>query len=147
MLVLSTSGHGFVTAAEGLTVRNKSGKQLLNPSKDSEALALASMTGEGERIALVTTAGYLLVLEAGDVPTLARGKGVKLIGIPPKAFAAGERLMGAAVLPEGGALRIEAGQRHKIMDSSEQEDYMRGRGKRGLKLPRGFQNVDRILAA
>jgi hypothetical protein len=33
------------------------------------------------------------------------------------------------------------------MDGSEQEDYMRGRGKRGLKLPRGFQNVDRILAA
>ena len=146
LLVLGTSGHGFVASAEGLTVRNKSGKQLLNPAKDSEALTLMSMTGEGERIALVTSAGYLLVLEADDALTLARGKGVKLIGIPPKAFSGGERLLSAAVLPEGTALRIEAGQRHKSMDAAEQEDYMRGRGKRGLKLPRGFQNVDRIMA-
>lgn len=146
-LVLGTSGHGFVTAAEGLSVRNKSGKQLLNPAKDSEALQLISLAGENERIALVTSAGYLLVLEAAEAPELTRGKGVKLIGIPPKAFAAGERLAYAAVLPEGGTLRIEAGQRHKLMDAHEQEDYMRGRGKRGLKLPRGFQNVDHILAA
>ncbi len=147
VLVLSTSGHGFLTAAEGLTVRNKSGKQLLNPAGESEALALVSLTGENERIALVTTAGYLLVLEAGEAPVLARGKGVKLIGIPPKAFSSGERLLDAAVLPAGASLRIEAGQRHKIMDPAEQADYMRGRGRRGLKLPRGFQNVDHLLAA
>ncbi len=145
--VLGTSGHGFLTGADGLSVRNKSGKQLLNPAKESEALALISLNGENERIALVTTEGYLLILEADEAPTLARGKGVKLIGIPPKAFAAGERVRDAAVLGEGDALRIEAGQRHKLMDPGEQEDYMRGRGKRGLKLPRGFQNVDRIFPA
>jgi len=34
-----------------------------------------------------------------------------------------------------------------VMNALEQQDYMRGRGKRGLKLPRGFQNVERIFPA
>ena len=113
----------------------------------ARALAILSVPGEpGVRVALATSAGYLLVLDVADVPRLARGKGVKLIGIPPKAVKAGESLTAAVVLGAGDRLRIEAGQRHKSMDARELADCMRGRGKRGAKLPRGFQNVARLLA-
>jgi len=146
VLLAAASGHGFVTETAGLSTRNRAGKQLMTVSGKGGTLTIQAVPEEADiRVALATTAGYLLVLALEEVPQLARGKGVKLIGIPPKALAAGERLSGVAVLGAGTSLRIEAGQRHKVMDPEEQADYMRGRGKRGLKLPRGFQNVDRIF--
>ncbi|MGH8271818.1 MAG: DNA topoisomerase IV subunit A [Gammaproteobacteria bacterium] len=145
-LLVSSSGHGFAAEAGSLLTRNRAGKQLMAIAEGARALAILSVPAELDvRVALATSAGYLLVLAAEDVPQLARGKGVKLIGIPPKAAKAGEKLIGAVVLAEGDKLRIEAGQRHKSMDARELADYMRGRGKRGAKLPRGFQNVARLL--
>jgi topoisomerase-4 subunit A len=148
VLLVAVSGHGFVTAATGLVTRNRAGKQIMTLSAGEQTLTLCAVPqGRGIRVALVTSAGYLLVLAAEDIPQLARGKGVRLIGIPSPARAAGEHLIDVAVLDPDAALRIEAGQRHKAMNALEQQDYMRGRGKRGLKLPRGFQNVERIFPA
>ncbi|MGH8427373.1 MAG: DNA topoisomerase IV subunit A [Gammaproteobacteria bacterium] len=145
-VLVASSGHGFASEAEALVTRNRAGKQLMTVAEDACAMALLSLPAElGVRVALATSEGYLLVLAAEDIPRLARGKGVRLIGIPPKAWKAGERLTVVAVLGAGDKLRIEAGQRHKSMDARELADYMRGRGKRGLKLPRGFQNVDRLI--
>ncbi|MGA7965339.1 MAG: DNA topoisomerase IV subunit A [Gammaproteobacteria bacterium] len=148
VLLVAASGHGFVVESTGLVTRNRAGKQIMTVSAQGRATTIASVAeGRDSRVALATSAGYLLILAVEEIPQLARGKGVKLIAIPPKALAVGERVIGAAVLDPGAALRVEAGQRHKVMDDAEQQDYMRGRGKRGLKLPRGFQNVDRIRVA
>ncbi len=148
VLLVAVSGHGFVTEAAGLVTRNRAGKRIMTISAGGQTLTLCAVPqGRGLRVALVTSAGYLLVLAAEDIPQLARGKGVRLIGIPSRARVAGEHLIGVAVLGPDAALRIKAGQRHKVMNALEQQDYMRGRGKRGLKLPRGFQNVERIFPA
>ncbi|HEX5313466.1 MAG TPA: DNA topoisomerase IV subunit A, partial [Gammaproteobacteria bacterium] len=145
-LLVSSSGHGFLIEAAALATRNRAGKQIVTLAPAARALTLLSVPEElGVRVALATSEGYFLVLAADEIPRLARGKGVRLLAIPPKAWKAGERLVAVAVLAAGARLRIEAGQRHKFMDERELADYMRGRGKRGLKLPRGFQNVDRLL--
>ena len=145
-VLVASSGHGFVAEAEALVTRNRAGKQLMTVAEDARAMTLLPLSAElGVRVALATSEGYLLVLAAEDIPRLARGKGVRLIGIPPKAWNAGERLVAVAMLGAGDRLRVESGQRHKSMDTRELADYMRGRGKRGLKLPRGFQSVDRLL--
>jgi topoisomerase-4 subunit A len=147
-LLVTASGHGFVTEAAGLVTRNRAGKQVMTVSAGEHTLTLCAVPqGQGIRVALVTSAGYLLIVAVEDIPRLARGKGVRLIGIPPPARAVGEHLIGVAILGPDAILRIEAGQRHKAMNAREQQDYRRGRGKRGLKLPRGFQNVERILSA
>jgi len=145
VLAVATSGHGFVTQSAGLVSRNRAGKQLLTPAKGAEALALWPLSGDGGRVALATSGGHLLVVDLDEVPELARGKGVKLVGIPPRAFADGERVVAVAVLPEGASLRVDSGQRHKVADPGELDGYATGRGKRGRKLPRGFQNVDRLI--
>ncbi|MGH8272896.1 MAG: DNA topoisomerase IV subunit A, partial [Gammaproteobacteria bacterium] len=145
-LLLATSGHGFVVESAALTTRNRAGKQLMSVADGGEALVILPVPRSPDmRVALATTSGYLLVLKIDEIPQLARGKGVRLIGIPPKAGKTGERLIAAAVIAAGGNLRIEAGLRHKNMNAGELKEYARGRGKRGLKLPRGFQNVTRLL--
>lgn len=144
--LFAASGHGYVTEATSLMTRQRAGKQILTVTK-SEALTLLPLPDEtGVRIALATSGGYLLVLAAEDIPQLSRGKGVRLIGIPPKARQAGERLVAAAVLGVGEGLRIAAGQRHKNIAAREMDEYVRDRGKRGRKLPRGFQNVSGLAA-
>jgi len=48
------------------------------------------------------------------------------------------------VLPQGGTLLIHAGKRFKGMGSTEWAEYETERGRRGHKLPRGYQKVDRL---
>lgn len=144
-VLLAASGHGYIADSTALMTRQRAGKQQLTVTK-SEALALLPIPDEmGVRVALVTSAGYLLALDVEGIPRLARGKGVRLIGIPPKARQAGERLAAAAVLGVGEGLRLESGQRHKNMSAGELDEYVRDRAKRGQKLPRGFQKVSRLL--
>ena len=103
---------------------------------------MASGTG---LVAAVTNQGRLLVFKLGDLPELSRGKGNKLINIPGPAFKAGEEAMLAvAVLGEGDELVIHAGQRHLTMKRKDYENYIGERARRGSKLPRGFQKVDRL---
>src|SRR5699024_5314248 len=130
-VAMSASGYGFVAEQSALQTRNRAGKQLLNVGK-SRALALLPVPDQaGARVALATSAGYLLVLDIAELPRLARGKGVKLAGIPAKARAAGEQVVAAAVLAEGESLRIDSGQRHKNLSGQELEEYLTDRAKRG----------------
>ena len=98
-------------------------------------------------LAAATNAGHLLVFPLEELPEMQRGKGNKIVSIPPKARKAGEVLAGIAVIPEGGKLRVNAGQRHITLKWSDLERYLGDRARRGLKLPRGFQRVSSIERA
>ena len=72
-------------------------------------------------------------------------KGNKIIGIPtPRAAAREELMVGAVVLVPGNVLQITAGKRHLKLKFSDLEHYRGERGRRGHKLPRGFQKVDKL---
>ena len=49
-----------------------------------------------------------------------------------------------AVLGQQNQLKIFAGKRHLGLKFSDLEHYLGERGRRGNKLPRGFQKVDAI---
>ncbi|MCW4153815.1 hypothetical protein OM427_30400 [Halomonas sp. 18H] len=94
-------------------------------------------------ICAVHSNGNLLVFGADEVPEMARGKGSRLLGIPAKEFASGkERMIALASVPEKGKLTIYAGKRHSTLRRQDLEEYWGERGKRGTRLPRGFQKVD-----
>jgi topoisomerase-4 subunit A len=42
---------------------------------------------------------------------------------------------------------VYAGKRHTVLKGSDFDEYRGERGRRGNKLPRGFQSVDRIEVA
>jgi topoisomerase-4 subunit A len=78
---------------------------------------------------------------------LAKGKGNKLIQIPPDDLAAGrDAVVAVAALPENGQLKIVAGKRQLTLKEADIAHYTGARAKRGLHLPRGFQRVDALVA-
>ncbi len=141
-------GYGFVARLDELHAKNKAGKAVLTVPAGASPLAPCPVRDPASaRVAAVTSAGYLLVADLADLPELARGKGVKIIGVPPARLRGGEeRVCSIAVLEEGAALTVYAGRRHLKLRLADLEHYALGRGRRGRKLPRGFQRVDRIAA-
>jgi topoisomerase-4 subunit A len=87
----------------------------------------------------------MLVFPIAELPQLARGKGNKIINIPSSRLQSGEEFMiDAAVVVKGQQLFVYSGKRHLNMSAADLEHYKGERGRRGNKLPRGFQKVDRI---
>ena len=50
------------------------------------------------------------------------------------------------MVSEGGTLVVHAGKRYTNLKGADLENYLGKRAQRGLKLPRGFQNVSLIRA-
>ncbi|AHE97540.1 DNA topoisomerase IV subunit A [Thioalkalivibrio paradoxus] len=145
--VLATDhGYGFVVRLGDLFGRQKAGKAVLNVPAGADVLAPQRLREvDTDRIALATSDGHLLVIPATDLPEMARGKGNRIIGIPAARLREGkERVVAIAVLPAGATLVVHAGRRFKGMGPSEWAGYEGERGRRGLKLPRGYQKVDRL---
>jgi len=59
-----------------------------------------------------------------------------------KAAAREELMVGAVAFSQEDTLLVYAGKRHLKLKFADLEHYLGERGRRGNKLPRGFQNVD-----
>ena len=148
VLLASDAGYGFVTRLENLHTRQKAGKQMLTVPAGSDALPIAPVSEDEEAVIVcATTEGYLLAYYLTELPELSKGKGNKLINIPPKARKAGERMAGAIVIAAGEDCLVWAGQRYLRMSWADTENYWGERAQRGRKLPRGFQRVSRLSLA
>jgi topoisomerase-4 subunit A len=143
-------GYGFVTRFEALLANKKAGKQLSNMDDDAHVVAPAYVNDSArDRIVVATNAGHLLMFSVAELPELDNGgKGNKLIEIPKRTLAEGERVAGIAVVAEGkGEVMLWAGARKLILKCADLVEYNGNRAQRGGKLPRGFQRVDRIETA
>ncbi len=145
-LLSSSFGYGFICRLEDMLTRNKAGKALLNVPSGAQIMTPVPIRSmQEEKIASVTSEGYLLVTPLKDLPQLSRGKGNKMINIPSKRLKEGvESVVAIVLLQVKDKLTIVAGKRHKTMGPGEWGDYEGERGKRGKKLPRGYQKVDTI---
>ncbi|MDE2236109.1 MAG: DNA topoisomerase IV subunit A [Gammaproteobacteria bacterium] len=143
-LVASDAGYGFVVKLGEIISRNRSGKATLRLPKNARVLVPAPVINlKSDLLAAVSSAGHILVFPVKALPELARGKGNKIMGIPTKKAASHEEFMAAVTcVPEGEALVILSGQRHMSLSAKELRDYLGERGRRGLKLPRGYRSVD-----
>lgn len=143
-LLSSDAGYGFVVKFGDMITKNKSGKKVLNPPKGTWALAPQPVVSlETDQVAAVTTSGRLLIIPISELPSLAKGKGIKIIGIPSaKVTKREEFVVSIACISEGETLTIHAGKRHLGLRQADVEHYQGERGRRGMKLPRGLQRVD-----
>lgn len=144
IVVASSAGYGFVTTINDCFSKNRNGKALLNLPSDSHILQTQMVNDyETDFIAVATNTGYLLVFPLRTLPCLAKGKGNKLVAIPTAKMKTGEEFaIGAAVLTKKSKLKIFSGKRHVTLSSTDLTHYMGERGRRGRKLPRGYQRVD-----
>ncbi|WP_282344102.1 DNA topoisomerase IV subunit A [Pseudomonas sp. PS02288] len=146
-VIASDAGYGFVVKGEDLQAKNKAGKALLSLPAGARVVAPRPLADRDQDwLAAVTTEGRLLLFPVRDLPQLAKGKGNKIIGIPGDRVASREEyLTDLAVLPVGSTLVLQAGKRVLSLKASDLEHYKGERGRRGNKLPRGFQRVDSLL--
>ncbi|MET0056150.1 MAG: DNA topoisomerase IV subunit A, partial [Candidatus Thiodiazotropha sp. 6PLUC10] len=145
-LLASDAGYGFRVGLADMLAKNKSGKALLSLPKGGQVMVPEMITDlESDRVVSISNEGRMLVFPVAELPKLARGKGNKLISIPPKRVAAREEFVVAiAVVPKGGSLTAHAGKRYIVLKPSDLDGFQGERGRRGAKLPRGFQRVDRV---
>ncbi len=87
----------------------------------------------------------MLVFPVAELPSLTRGKGNKIISIPTARLQAREEyVLALKVIGSKDVLRLHAGKRHLNLKLADLEHYEGERGRRGNKLPRGFQKVDYV---
>ncbi|MDD2091487.1 DNA topoisomerase IV subunit A [Pseudomonas guariconensis] len=143
-VVASDAGYGFVVKGEDLQAKNKAGKGLLSLPNGAKVMTPRPVTDrEQDWLAAVTTEGRLLIFKVSDLPQLGKGKGNKIIGVPGDRVASREEFVtDLAVVSEGATLVLQAGKRTLSLKPDDLEHYKGERGRRGSKLPRGFQRVD-----
>ncbi|MGO1534986.1 MAG: DNA topoisomerase IV subunit A, partial [Halomonas sp.] len=147
--VLATDGgYGFVARLDTLTGKNKAGKAVLSLPKGCNVMAPVDVP-EGDElwVASVSNEGRLLLFPLDQLPEMSKGKGNKMLDIPgPRAARREELVTGIVVLAASDALMIHAGKRKLTLKADDLAYYRGERGRRGSKLPRGFQKVDRLEA-
>tara|TARA_B100000787_G_scaffold55858_1_gene40590 strand:- start:2910 stop:5150 length:2241 start_codon:yes stop_codon:yes gene_type:complete len=149
LLLSNSAGYGFITTLGNLLAKNKVGKALFNLPEGAEVLE-PSLLGDLATSKLAVTAGdgRLLVFAASEIPSMNKGKGVRLINIPQAAFASKrEWLHSVTEVPKGESLTLHAGRRHLTLKEGDLAHYTGERGKRGHKLPRGLQKVTKVEVA
>jgi topoisomerase-4 subunit A len=146
VLVSSDAGYGFVAKLEDLASKNKAGKTLLTLPEGAQVLPPEIITDPNKALlAAVSNDGRLLVFPVTELPELAKGKGNKIMNIPSAQLIKREEyLVAVKVINPNQVLTLYSGKRHITLKAADLEHYRGERGRRGNKLPRGFQKVDVI---
>ena len=145
-VLASDTGYGFVGQWPDLLTRSRSGKVVLTAPAGARVLSPRRIFDlERDLIVSITTMGHMLAIPARALPVMARGKGNKVIDIPRDKYQGGaEALSHLVVVSPGQGLIIHSGKRFKTMKWKEIGEYLGERGRRGRRLPRGYQKVDGV---
>ena len=145
-LIGSDAGYGFVTQLENLLSKNRAGKAVLSMPRGSRVVPPVPVSNPSEdEVVAITNEGRMLMFKVAELPELPKGKGNKVISIPSSRVAdRSEFVIAYAVIGSGKVLYIHSGKRYLRMTMDDMEHYRGERGRRGNKLPRGFQKVDRV---
>ncbi|HEY3778377.1 MAG TPA: DNA topoisomerase IV subunit A [Rhizomicrobium sp.] len=127
LLLAASSGHGFVTNEDDAVALKRSGKQVMNVPVGTEASVCRFV--EGDSIAVIGENRKLLVFALGEVPELARGRGVIL-----QRYKDGH-ILDARCFAWKGGLRDANG---RTWSAAELKDWKGARAQSGRLPPRGF---------
>ena len=145
ILLGTDAGYGFIAKIGDLYTKNKAGKAVVSIPKGGRILNPKVVNDTEALIAAVSNEGRMLVFPIADLPELARGKGNKILNIPGSRLQSREEfVIDYAIVPQGSSLVVHSGKRYLVMKGTDLEHYRGERGRRGHKLPRGFQKVDKL---
>lgn len=144
LLMTTDAGYGFVAKFEDLLSKNKAGKSVMSVPKGGKVQSPQLVNElDSAWLVAVSNEGRMLVFPLQDLPQLARGKGNKIINISSARVASREEFMvSTALVQEDDELLVHSGKRYLRLKAADLVHYRGERGRRGNKLPRGFQKVD-----
>ena len=147
VFVGTSAGYGFRTTISDLYTKNKAGKVVVKIPSLSRVIEPKLIMHNKSLIVAVSNEGRMLVFDLENVPRLSRGKGNKIINIPNSRLQKGEEwVVDYAIISEGSSLVVSSGKRYLSLKPNDLQNYIGERGRRGHKLPRGFQRVDALSA-
>lgn len=146
-LMASDAGYGFVTGYTDLLSKNKNGKAVLTLPMNAKVLTPIKLNAKSEQfVVCISNEGRMLIFPIGDLPTLAKGKGNKIISISTeRARNREEFVRHLTVVTAQDGIVLNAGKRKMTLKPADWQHYKGERGRRGNKLPRGLQRVDEIF--
>jgi topoisomerase-4 subunit A len=127
-VVASKAGYGFVICEDDAVALRKAGKQVLNVAPGEAALCLEA---GGDQLALIGDNGKILIFPLGDLPTMPRGKGVKL-----QSYREGGLRDAVVFNAADGASWIDSAGRTRVW--TEWRDWLGRRAIGGKLAPKGF---------
>jgi len=139
IIAVSSKGYGFKSNAKQLDTNAKAGKAFLTVSEDAKALPL-QMVEAHTHLAILSTAGRLLVIELSELPMLNKGKGNKLIQLEAK-----EQILSMTLLGLNEIIQVVAGQQQLKLKGDDLQKYIGKRATKGQLLPRGYQKANKLF--
>lgn len=141
LLMASDAGYGFICKFEDLVARNKAGKALISLPENARVLPPLKLTNETALLVALTSAGRMLIFPAKDLPSLAKGKGNKIVTIPAaNAKDRSELLVRLLLIEESSTLVFHSGKRKVTLKPEELQKFRAERGRKGTQLPRGLHS-------
>jgi topoisomerase-4 subunit A len=146
-VLASDAGYGFIATLEEMYGKNRGGKILLSVPKGSRALKPRLVNNlDNAFVAAVSNTGHLLVFLLKELPLLPKGKGNKIMTIPSaKVVSREEFIVDIAILQPAQVLGLNSGNKQLKLKATDWKHYIGERGRRGNKLPRGYQKVDSMV--
>ena len=146
-LVSTSAGYGFICTLKDMISRNKAGKTLLTMTEGANVLTPLEVKERSSQVLTISNDGRMLIFPLEQLPMLTKGKGNKLMNISTQAFRDKEQWMcHVLVLSDQSEVTVWAGKRKLLLKAQDLAHYAGERGRRGLKLPRGLQKVDRVVS-
>jgi len=142
VVLWSSAGFGFVTTMGDLVGRQRAGKKVFTLPKGVAPGRPVLPGKDFSYLAVATSDGHVLVMDAEELPALAKGKGNKLASLKK-----GVGIVSVAALGASDGLRVTAGARTMTIKPADVELYRGKRATRGRSLPRGLTRVDVIEPA
>jgi topoisomerase IV subunit A len=139
LLAISNKGYGFKTQAKQLDTNAKAGKAFLTLSDDAQPMNL-QLVEQATHLALLSSAGRLLVVELADLPSLNKGKGNKLIQLEAK-----DQLISMVAFALDEIIQVVAGQQQLKLKGDDLQKYIGKRASKGTALPRGYQKANKLF--
>ncbi|RVT34166.1 DNA topoisomerase IV subunit A [Acinetobacter indicus] len=139
ILIMSSKGYGFKTQAKQLDTNAKAGKAFLSLSEGASMMNLQTIE-QFSHVALLSSAGRLLIVDLAELPVLNKGKGNKLIQLEPK-----DQIVSMTMLNLGEIIQVFAGQQQLKLKGDDLQKYIGKRGTKGQLLPRGYQKANKLL--
>ena len=135
LLVAASDGRGLIVDAEEALAQTRAGKQILNLGE--EATARAAVPVAGDTVAAVGTNRKLLLFPVGEVPEMARGRGVILQRYKDGA------LSDIKVFNRADGLTWRQGE-NRTRTEADLRAWVGARAQSGRMVPRGFPTSNRF---
>ncbi|HQV24665.1 MAG TPA: DNA gyrase C-terminal beta-propeller domain-containing protein, partial [Acinetobacter sp.] len=95
---------------------------------------------QATHVAILSSAGRLLIVDLAELPVLNKGKGNKLIQLDGK-----DQIISMTMLTLDEIIQIAAGQQQLKLKGEDLQKYLGKRATKGQLLPRGYQKANRLL--